>query len=92
MVLCFPTIQAEQKNENEDDVDEATPPRDLSGHVEKLIKLRKKLDTEVKGDVCEAQKRQKKHYDTKHQKGSFKVGQCSCLRREQDGSKLDWSL
>ena len=49
-----------QESEIEDDEDEAPPPEDLSDHVEKLIDLRKKLDAEVKGNVSEAQKRQKK--------------------------------
>ena len=93
MVLCFPTIQAEQESETEDDVDEVTPPGDLSGHVEKLIELRKKLDTKVKGNVCEAQKRQKKHYDTKDQQGSFKVGQSVLVKNmkklSKKGDKMD---
>lgn len=88
----FP-IQAEQESETKDDVDEATPPRDLSGYVEKFIELRKQLDTEVKGNVCEAQKRQKKHYDTKHQQGSFKVGQSVLVKNmkklSKKGDKMD---
>ena len=82
-----PDIQAKQESETEDDVDEVTPPGNLSGHVEKLIELRKKLDTEVKGNVCEAQKRQKKQYDIKHQQGYFKVGQSVLMKNMKKLSK-----
>lgn len=60
IVLSLPNLQAEQDSESENDVAETTPSEDLIGHVEKLIELRKRLDTEVKGNVSEAQKRQKK--------------------------------
>ena len=46
----------------------------INSYAEKLLDLRKKLDVEVKANVNEAQKRQKKHYDAKHQQALFEIG------------------
>lgn len=59
----------------------------LDNEVAKLIELRKQLDGEVKHNVKAAQKRQKEHYDRKHQRGSFKVGQMVSVRNMKKLSK-----
>ena len=74
----------------EDDVYETRPSED---HTEKLIELRKKLDIEVKQNVSGAQKRMKKHYDAKHQQGSFSVDQVVLVKNmkklSKKGDKMD---
>ena len=77
----------------EDDVDEALLSEDVSDHAEKLIDLRKKLDAEVKQNVNGAQKRMKKHYDAKHQQGSFSAEQLVLVKNmkklSKKGDKMD---
>ena len=55
--------------------------------MEKLIELRKKLDAEVKANISEAQKRQNKCYDAKHQQASFKIGQVVLVKNRKKLSK-----
>ena len=86
-MAIFLTIQTEDESEIDDDVDEASATEKLTSHAEKLIELRKKLDTEVKANVSEAQKRQKKHYDAKHQQASFEVGQIVLVKNMKKLSK-----
>ncbi len=49
-------------------------------HVKKFVDLRSKLDLTVKQNVKVAQARQKKHYDSRHQQGSYKVGDMILLK------------
>ena len=74
------------KNESEDDVADPTY-EDLSTYAEKLVDLRKKVDMEVKANVSEAQKRQKKQYDAKHQQALFEVGQVVLVKNMKKMSK-----
>ncbi len=46
---------------------------ELETRAEEMVSLRKKLDGDVKKNVAVAQERQKKHYDARHQEGSYKV-------------------
>jgi protein required for attachment to host cells len=87
------TVQVENQSDDVDPTHE-----ELSTYAEKLVDLRKKVDMEVKANVNEAQKRQKKQYDAKHQQSSFEV---DCSREEheeafkeggQNGAELNWSL
>ena len=47
----------------------------LEYQVKTMIHLRSQLDVQVKRNVKAAQSKQKKHYDRRHQEGSFEVGQ-----------------
>lgn len=55
--------------------------------MEKFIELRQRLDAEVKHNVSDAQKRQKKHYDAKHQQGTYEVGSLVLIRNMKKLSK-----
>lgn len=59
----------------------------MDEQVKVLMELRKELDVKVKVNVKEAQKRQKKHYDLRHQEGSFSVGQKVLVRNMKKLSK-----
>ena len=76
------------QDENESEIDDDDPAyEELSSYAEKLVDLRKKLDTEVKANVTEAQKRQKKHYDAKHQQALFVVRQVVLVKNMKKLSK-----
>ena len=60
------------KNESEDDIADPTY-KDLSTYIEKLD-LREKVDMEVKANVSEPQKRQKKQYMMPSIKHCSKLG------------------
>ena len=67
----------------EGDMDEI----DVDCHIKAYIKLRKKLDIDVKENVKVAQTKQKKIYDAKHQQDSFKIGQSVLLKNMKKLSK-----
>ena len=71
----------------EDDVDWDATPEEVGAYAEKLIDLRKQLDPSVKTNVTTAQERQKKHYDARHQAGSYKVGQLVLLQNKKKLSR-----
>lgn len=56
-------------------------------HVSKFVDLRSKLDLSVKQNVKAAQARQKKHYDSRHQQGSYSVGNKVLLKNMRKLSK-----
>lgn len=60
---------------------------EVEEYMKRFIQLRKKLDGEVKFNVKQAQERQKKHYDAKHQKGCFKENQKVLLKNMKKLSK-----
>ena len=59
----------------------------LEDHVKKMIELRIQLDVHVKSNVKVAQERQKKHYDRRHQGGSYEVGQKVLVKNMKKLSK-----
>ena len=78
------TVQGE--NQSDDVVADPTH-EELSTYAEKLVDLRKRVDMEVKANVSEAQKRQKKQYDAKHQQSLFEVGQIFLVKNMKKLSK-----
>lgn len=60
---------------------------DVDVYIEKFVELRKKLDVNVKQNVEVAQARQKKHYDRRHQSGSYKLGDVVLLKNMRKLSK-----
>lgn len=60
---------------------------EIDEHVKKFVELRSKLDLTVKQNVEVAQARQKKHYDSRHQQGSYKVGNIVLLKNMKKLSK-----
>ena len=65
--------------------------------MEKFIELQQRLDAEVKHNVGDAQKRQKKHYDAKHKQGTYEVGSLVLIRnmkklsKKGDKMELNWT-
>ena len=46
---------------------------ELELSVQQMVQLRKMVDTNVKKNILEAQKRQKQQYDARHKKEEYKV-------------------
>ena len=65
----------------------ASNSNEVDEHAMRLIELRKQLDPQVKTNVKVAQKRQKKHYDSRHQKGCYEVNQMVMLKNMKKLSK-----
>lgn len=86
-------FQDEQGKEEESDGPKDPHPEEVNAHVDKFIELRQRLDEEVKSNVGDAQKRQKKHYDAKRQQGSYEVGSWVLLKNmrklTKKGDKMD---
>ena len=81
----FLIVQTEDESDVDDNVDPAY--EEFNSYAEKLVDLRKKLDVEVKANVNETQKRQKKHYDVKHQQALFEIGQVIFVKNMKKLSK-----
>lgn len=79
------------------DVPNDPSPEEVNVHAQKFIKLRQRLDEEVKSNVGDAQKKQKKHYDAKHQQGTYKVGSLVLVKnmkklsRKGDKMEPNWT-
>ncbi len=59
----------------------------MDDEVKKMMQLRNQLDVQVKSNVQAAQKKQKQHYDRRHQGDSFKVGQKVLVKNMKKLSK-----
>ena len=59
---------------------DASVNKEIDQQVMRFIELQKTLNSKVKGNVKEAQERQKKHYDARHLKGYYEVNQKVMLK------------
>ena len=70
---------------------------DADDQVSKFIQLKKEIFPKVKDNVAAAQRRQKVHYDSRHQQGSYEAGDLVLVKnlrklsKKGDKMKPNWT-
>ena len=85
-------IKLQVEHESSDAPNDPSP-EEIEDYAKKFTDLRSRLDEEVKSNVGDAQKKQKKYYDAKHQQGTYEVGSLVLVKNmrklTRKGGKMD---
>ena len=85
-------IKLQVEHESSDAPNDPSP-EEIEDYAKKFTDLRSRLDEEVKSNVGDAQKKQKKYYDAKHQQGTNEVGSLvldkNMRKLTRKGGKMD---